>query len=414
MENVVLELGLAVSLITLAGLLGARLRLSIVPFAILAGLAVGPHAPRFGVFDFRFIQSGSIIEVMGRLGVLFLLLFLGLEFSMVRLLRARRSILASGLVYTLINLPLGLLVPWWMGWPLRETLTAAGVTIISSSAIVTKMVVDLRRTANPETEIILGLMLFQDLFIVLYLALVSGLIGAGQASPLKTLSHVGVALAFVLGFLTLGRRLAFRLNHRLAVLSEELLLVGLFAGLTLVAGLAERVHVSSAVGALLVGLVLAETEHARRIAQMVVPFRDFFGALFFFSFGLGIDPLALGGATGPALAAVVLTVIGNLAAGMLAGRMARLSPRASANIGLTIVSRGEFSIIVAGLAKTGGLLPVLQPFAAVYVLVLAVLGPVLTKGSTQIYAFLSRVTGRLAGTGARGRPAARFAFRRRG
>ncbi|MBC7336475.1 MAG: cation:proton antiporter, partial [Clostridia bacterium] len=193
------------------------------------------------------------------------------------------------------------------------------------------------------------------------------------------------------------------LNRWLAIPSEEVLLVALFAGLTLVAGLAEKAHVSAVVGALLVGLVLAETEHARRIAQMVVPFRDFFGALFFFSFGLGIDPLALGGATGPALAAVALTVAGNLAAGMLAGRMARLSPRASANIGFTILSRGEFSIIVAGLAKTGGLLPVLQPFAAVYVLVLAVLGPVLTKGSAQICAFLSRAGGR-TGTGSRDRP----------
>ncbi|MEW6400048.1 MAG: cation:proton antiporter [Bacillota bacterium] len=403
MENIVLELGLALSLITLAGLLGARLRLSIVPFAILAGLAVGPHAPRFGIFDFRFIQSGSTIEVMGRLGVMFLLFFLGLEFSIVRLLRAGRSILASGLAYILINFPLGLLVPWWMGWPFWEALTAAGVTIISSSAIVTKMVVDLRRTANPETEIILGLMLFQDLFIVLYLTLVSGLTGASQPSTLETLSHVGAALAFVGGFLALGRRLASYLNRWLAIPSEEVLLVALFAGLTLVAGLAEKAHVSAAVGALLVGLVLAETEHARRIAQMVVPFRDFFGALFFFSFGLGIDPLALGGAVWPALAAVALTVAGNLAAGVLAGRMARLSPRASANIGFTILSRGEFSIIVAGLAKTRGLLPVLQPFAAVYVLVLAVLGPVLTKGSAQVYAFLSRAGGR-TGTGSRGRP----------
>lgn len=402
MENIVLELGLALILTTVAGLLSTWLRLSIVPFAILAGLVVGPHAPRFGIFDFRFIQSGSIIEVMGWLGVLFLLFFVGLEFSMARLLRAGRSILASGLVYTLINFPLGLLVPWQMGWPLREALAVVGITINPSSAIITKLLVDLRRTANPETEIILGITLFEDLFVVLYLTLVSGLIGAGQASALEAFVRMGLALCFAVGFLALGRRLVPYLNRWLAVPSDEVLLVAVFAGLSLVAGLAEKAHVSAAVGAFLVGLVLAETEHAHRIAQMVVPFRDFFGALFFFSFGLGIDPLGLGGAVWPALAAVALTVAGNLAAGMLGGRMAGLSPRASANIGFTILSRGEFSIIVAGLAKTGGLLPVLQPFAAVYVLVLAVLGSVLTKGSTQIYAFLSRAGGR-AGTGSRGR-----------
>jgi len=115
--------------------------------------------------------------------------------------------------------------------------------------------------------------------------------------------------------------------------------------------------------------------------------------VFFFSFGLSIDPLTLGGAVGLALGAVVLTIIGNYVAGILAGRSANLSPSASSNIGLTIVSRGEFSIVLANLAQSGGLLPILQPFAALYVLILAILGPLLTKESKRIHKLLINMRG---------------------
>ena len=116
-----------------------------------------------------------------------------------------------------------------------------------------------------------------------------------------------------------------------------------------------------------------------------MPFRDFFGAIFFFGFGLTIDPFALGGAVWLAVGAVILTIVGNVLAGILAGRTAQLSPQGSLNIGLTIVSRGEFSIILANLAKAGNLIPIIQPFAALYVLILAIIGPVLTKESERIY-----------------------------
>ena len=92
--------------------------------------------------------------------------------------------------------------------------------------------------------------------------------------------------------------------------------------------------------------------------------------------------------------AVILTIIGNYVAGILAGHTAQLSPSASSNIGLTIVSRGEFSIVLANLAQSGGLLPILQPFAALYVLILAILGPLLTKESKPIHKLLMSITRR--------------------
>ena len=163
------------------------------------------------------------------------------------------------------------------------------------------------------------------------------------------------------------------------------------AGLLVVAGGAETLHVAEAIGALLLGLVLAETEHQARIEHLIRPLRDLLGAVFFFHFGLTIDPYALRGALLPVVGATALTLVGNVAAGWLAGRSAGLSLRASTTIGLTILSRGEFSIIMANLAQAGGLLAIIQPFAALYVLVLAILGPLLTKESPRIAQLLSQV-----------------------
>lgn len=391
MDHLVLEVGLALALIAAAALISARLRFSVVPFLILAGMAVGPHAPKIGPLDFRFIGSAPLIEFMGRVGVLFLLFYLGLEFSVSRLIKSGRSIVVGGSIYIGINFVLGLAYAALLGWPLKEVLVAAGITTISSSAIVAKVLFDLRRTANPETEMILGIIMFEDVFLAVYLSLVSGMVLSGATSITGVLSSAGLALAFILGMLIFGRLATPLLNRAFRISSNEVFLLVLFACLFLLAGLGETIHVAEAIGALLLGLVLAETEHGERIGHLIVPFRDFFGALFFFGFGLTIDPFALGGAVWPVLGAVVVTLFGNIAAGMLAGRSAKLAAGPSLNVGLTIVSRGEFSIIMANLAKSGGLLPVLQPFAALYVLILAVLGPLLTKESERIYSLFTKL-----------------------
>src|SRR5262249_28114390 len=134
------------------------------------------HAIKVGVFDFRFVESTSVIAFMGRVGVLFLLFYLGLEFSVGRLIRAGRAIAIGGTIYLAINFTAGLAYPFLLGWPLCEDLVAAGITTISSSAIVAKVLFDLRRTANRETELILGISLFEDVFLAFYLSIVSGVV----------------------------------------------------------------------------------------------------------------------------------------------------------------------------------------------------------------------------------------------
>ncbi|MDD5704138.1 MAG: cation:proton antiporter, partial [Dehalococcoidales bacterium] len=293
----------------IATIFAGRLKLSVVPLLILVGFVVGPHAPSFGILDFRFIQSQSLIDFMGRLGVLFLLFFLGLEFSASRLFAAGRSIIIALAITVTVNLAIGLSFGSLLGLQLRELLVVMGVFMCSSTTIVAKVILDLKRTARPETGLILGITMGEDIVLVLYLATVSGLVLQGSSSFSQVATSLGIALIFVILLLTLGRYFAQRerLTRWLGRLSEEAFLLIIFAGLFLVAGLAESLGLAEALGALLMGLVVAETGHAQRMQHLTSPFRDFFGAFLFFSFGLSVDPLTLGGVAWLAVIAALLT-----------------------------------------------------------------------------------------------------------
>jgi CPA2 family monovalent cation:H+ antiporter-2 len=314
------------------------------------------------VISLRFIQSAELIDFMGRIGILFLLFYLGLEFSTGKLIRSGKSIIIGGCIYIGINFFLSLIYPLMLGFPLKEGLIIAGITTVSSSAIVAKVLVDLRRTGNTETELILGIIMFEDIFLAVYLSVVSGIILGGDQTLGGTILSVLIAIGYMLLFFIVARVGAPVLNRLLQIKSDEIFIIVVFAALFFIAGFSETIHVAEAIGALLLGLVFSETVHAKRIEKMVAPFRDFFGSIFFFSFGLSIDPTQLGGAIGITLGAVALTIVGNFVAGQLAGRTAGLSHKASVNIGLTIVSRGEFSVIMANMGIAGGLMPILQPF----------------------------------------------------
>ena len=391
MDTLIFEVGTALVLVAIAAVIAGKFKFSVIPFLIVLGMLVGPHAPTIGVIDFKFIESANVISFLGRIGVLFLLFYLGLEFSMKKLIKSGRSIAIGGTIYILINFSLGLLYGFIMGFPLLEILIIAGIITISSSAIVAKVLVDLRRTGNNETELILGIIMFEDIFLAVYLSVVSGLVLGDHASFLGAFTSIGIALGYMLLFFIVARKATPLLNKLLNISSDEIFIIVVFASLFFIAGFSETIHVAEAIGALLLWLVFSETEHSDRIEHLVVPFRDFFGAIFFFSFGLSIDPFSLGGAIWLTLGAVLLTIIGNFIAGMIAGRQAGLSHKASTNIGLTIVSRGEFSIIMANIGIAGGLMSVLKPFSALYVLILSILGPLLTKESKNVYKFLNKV-----------------------
>jgi len=384
-QTLILEIGIAVGLVALVGMLANKLRFSVIPFFILIGMALGEHAPQIGLIDLQFTESKPYIDFMGRLGVLFLLFYLGLEFSVGRLIKSGKSIVSGGTVYVLLNFLSGLLVGWLMHLPFAEMMILCGIMTSSSTAIVAKVLTDLKRTANPETEVIMGMIMFDDLFIAMHISFLSGLVLTGGGSFWTVAGTSLLALAFILIFLILGRKLVPYIDKVLNVKSSEIFILIIFALLFLVAGFSETIHVAEAIGALMAGLVLADSQYIKRIEQIVSPYKDYFGAMFFFSFGLSIDPFSLGGAAMWAAIAAIITIIGNVVSGYFAARFAGLKTKTSFDIGFTLAARGEFSIIMANIGKAGGLDPIIQSFVVVYVLILAIFAPILTKESRNIW-----------------------------
>jgi CPA2 family monovalent cation:H+ antiporter-2 len=361
---------------------GRRVGLPTIPFFMAAGIVFGPNTPGLAV-----VEHPEELELLASLGLIMLLFHLGLEFSLGDLAAGGRRLLATGAVYLILNLGGGLGLGLALGWGTSEALVIAGAVGISSSAIVTKLLIELRRLANPESRLILGIVVVEDVFLALYLALLQPVLGDAEGAGDAVVQFL-TALAFLVGLAAVARWGAGVVGRIISSPDDELLTV-CFVGLAvLVAGVAEELGVSDAIGAFMVGLVLAESPAAERIERLVLPLRDAFAAAFFFAFGLTIDPGDVGEVAVPVAAAVALSLVLNLAAGVIAARLNGYGRTAAANIGLTVLGRGEFSLILATLATAAGLDPRIGPFVAVYVLVLAVAGPLLAARSRAIAARL--------------------------
>ncbi|HMQ28183.1 MAG TPA: cation:proton antiporter, partial [Acidimicrobiales bacterium] len=276
-----------------------------------------------------------------------------------------------------------------LGWGTSEALVIAGAVGISSSAIVTKLLIELRRLANPESRLILGVIVVEDLFLALYLALLAPVLGEADGAG-EAAREFAIAFVFLIALIALARWGARWVGPLVSSRDDELLTVSFLGFAVLVAGVAAELGVSDAIGAFLAGLVLAETVVAGRITRLVLPLRDAFAALFFFTFGLTIDPADAGAVAVPVVVAVVMSIVLNLAAGLLAGRVEGLDRVGAANVGFTILGRGEFSLILATLGVAAGLDERIGPFVALYVLILALLGPILAARSESLARFVPR------------------------
>ncbi len=375
--TMLIELGAVVLGLGLVGRLAGRFGLSPIPLYLLVGLAFG-HG---GLLPLS--TSEGFIEVGAEIGVILLLLMLGLEYSATELVDSLRTQYPSGIVDLLLNAVPGAVAGLLLGWGPVGALALAGVTYISSSGVIAKVLTDLNRLGNRETPVILGILVIEDLAMAVYLPVLSTVLaGVGLASG-------SVTLAIALG--TAGIALFLALRHGRVISKavssdnpEMLLLVVL--GLTLlVAGVAQRLQVSAAVGAFLVGIALSgEVAHTTR--RLFTPLRDLFAAVFFVFFGLSTDPGAIPPVLLPALALALVTAGTKIATGWYAAERAGIGPKGRLRAGGALVARGEFSIVIAGLASATE--PRIAPVATAYVLILVILGPFATRWTEPVARWL--------------------------
>ena len=366
--RVLIELGGAIVLLAILARLASRWSISAIPLYLILGLSFGNGGPAPLNLSKDFTQTGAEI------GVLLLLFMLGLECTAEELQENLSKGLLAGGVDFVLNFTPGLLAGFLLGWATLPSVLLGGVTYISSSGIIAKILSDLKRVNNPETPGILSILILEDLAMAVYLPLVGVLLAGGSRA--RIIVSVSVAVLVVLIVLFVALRFGPRISKTLSHESDEIVLLTVFGVVMLVAGLAERFQVSSAIGAFLVGIAVTGSiaEQSRRL---LAPLRDLFAAIFFFFFGLQVDPRSLPAALPAAVALAVVTAVTKVLTGYWAARRLRIDRQGRLRSGLSLVPRGEFSIVIAGLGVA--VEPRLGPLAAAYVLLLAILGPLLAR-----------------------------------
>ena len=363
-----IELGcIAIGLAVLARL-ARRLSLSAISLYLLAGLAFGNGGFLPLNLTKDFIQLGA------ELGVLLLLFMLGLEYSGENLTRGLRKGISGAAIDLFLNFPPGFIAGLVMGWSPLASVLLGGITLVTSSGIVARVLSELKRMDAPETPAVLSILVLEDLMMAIYLPLVAVLLAGG--GPQKILISVGIACATVLIVLFVATRYGHSFSSFVAHQSDEVVLLSIFGTVLLVAGVAQHLRVSAAIGAFLVCIAVSGpiTEQSHRL---LTPLRDLFAATFFFFFGLEVDPRTLPPVLLAALALAVITTASKVLTGYWATRGQTTDRRSRFRAGLTLVPRGEFSIVIAGLGAA--IEPRIGSLSAAYVLLMAIVGPILAR-----------------------------------
>jgi CPA2 family monovalent cation:H+ antiporter-2 len=365
-----IELGCAIVGLAVLARGANRWGFSAIPLYLLAGVAFGNGGLSPLQISSQFVHTGAEI------GVLLLLFMLGLEYTGEELKHNLRIGFPSGLVDFTLNFPPGLIAGFLLGWKPLAAVLLGGVTYISSSGIIAKVLTELGRLGNSETASVLSVLVLEDLAMAIYLPLVSVLLIGGDTSTVAF--AVSLAIVIVFGVLFVAVRYGQGLSRFVAHQSDEIILLTVLGTVLLVGGIAQRFQVSAAIGAFLVGIAVSGPI-AEQSQRLFSPLRDLFAATFFFFFGLQIDPATLPHAIPFAVGLGVVTALTKIGTGYWAARRAGVDRKAGIRAGTALVARGEFSIVIAGLGSQ--LEPQLGSLSAAYVLFLAILGPILARAS---------------------------------
>jgi K+:H+ antiporter subunit KhtU len=370
-----------VTVLAVLGLVASRFGLSAIPAYLLAGMLLGPNEPSFSTI----IHPSEVTEFVAELGIIFLLFFLGLEFTLERLRRSGMHLGIGGTIDFVVNAGLGLIVGLAAFGASFSAIILAGAIYVSSSAVAVKGLIDFRRLADDETDLVLAILIVEDIAIAFVLAYA----GEGGGGATDTALLVTKAVGFILVSLAASRWLARPIDRLLEWMPREFFLLFVFALLIGMSAIAHELALSEAIGALMAGVILSETSARHEIEERFLSFRDIFAALFFFVFGLSIDVGALSSLGWVLALAVVLSVAGKLAGTFGAGRIGGFSSRQSVNAGAALVARGEFTVILAQVASDNPSISDadatdLVAFAGLYVLATALIGVLLMKESKRL------------------------------
>jgi len=367
-----------------------RIGLSVVVGFIAAGIVVGPHAPWISVVD-----DVERIQVLAQVGLVFLMFGIGLELSVRRLRRLGIGLLLAVSAYALLIYFFVRLLILGLGWSSTEGLFLAGMLMISSSSIIGKILKETGATHERPGQMALGALVVEDVIAVLMLTLLGSVVqfgGAGAEGGTSLLAAVGRLGAFVVLMGVVGLLLVPWLLKRMSIAAdEELQTLGMAGLLFALAIVAQRAGYSLALGAILLGAIVAETPHRVQIERIFEGMRDVFSAVFFVAIGMQIDLSILADSALLILGLTVFTLLLRGTAVTAGLSLIGTPPQDALRTGLTMTPIGEFSFIIAQLGVAAAVVPErFYPMAVGVSLLTTLLAPVLTRRSERISEALLR------------------------
>ncbi|MFH5207478.1 cation:proton antiporter [Antrihabitans sp. NCIMB 15449] len=377
-----IELGAVFFALGVLGRLAGRIGLSPIPLYLIGGLAFG-HG---GLVPLG--EAGEFSHLAAEIGVVLLLLLLGLEYTAPELVNGLQKSWMAGVLDLVLNATPGAVVALLLGWGPIGALTLAGVTYISSSGIAAKVLTDLGRLGNRETPVVLSILVFEDLAMALYLPILTALLaGVGFFGGVQAL---GIALLVITTVLLIALRYGHYVSAIVDSADREVFLLKLLGAALLVAGIAQGLQVSAAVGAFMLGIAISGST-AHNATKLLEPLRDLFAAMFFVVFGLNTDPASIPPVLGWAIVLAVITTATKLATGWWAAAHQNVGKMGRARAGAALVARGEFSIVIAGLAVAAGTVEDdLAALATAYVLLMAIVGPTAARFAEPVVRLFQR------------------------
>ena len=381
LQTLALVLGVA----ALTTVVFQRLRQPVVFGYLMAGLLVGPHVP------VPLAADPGIVHTLSDLGVILLMFALGLEFSIRRVLQIGVTSGLAALAETSVMMGLGYLVGRTLGWTTVESLFTGGIVAISSTTIISKAFVE-QRVRGRVTEIVFGILIFEDLIAILLVAILTAVAAGGGLSP-ADIGLVVVRLAtFLIALLSIGILLVPRFMRVVVRLgSDETTLVAAIGICFGCAFLALSFGYSVALGAFIAGSLVSESGEEKAVERLVLPVRDMFVAIFFVSVGMLIDPGVIVAHWGAVLVLAAVVIAGKVVAVSMSTFLTGNGLGLAVQSGMSLAQVGEFSFIIAAIGLADGATrPFLYPVAVAVSALTTLTTPWLIRAATPVTLLLDR------------------------
>ena len=387
-ENLRLVSDLALILIS-AGIVTVIFKLLKQPIVlgyIVAGFLVGPH-----LHIFPTVTDIADVEVWSEIGIIFLLFALGLEFSFKKLFSVGSKAFVTALLEIVSMIAVGMLLGFLMDWGVMESIFLGGMLAMSSTTIIIKAFDDMKLKNEPFVDLTLVVLIIQDIVAVVMMVLLSTAAASKQAAGKEMLESILKLLFFLILWFVVGIYVIPTLFRKAKkYINDETLLIisiGLCFGMVIIAN---NVGFSSALGAFVIGSILSETVESERIVKLTRSIKDLFGAIFFVSVGMMVDPAVLGQYWKLVLSLVIITLVIKAIVSSAAAMLAGASLEDSLKTGFTLSQIGEFAFIVASVGVTLKVLPShIYPVIIAASVITTFTTPYWIKAATPCYKWLN-------------------------